>query len=133
METGKTDRSIAELISDLAANTGALVRKEVELAKTEMSEKVAQVGGAATALVVGGAIAFGGFLVLLDAAVYGLAMLLDPYGLALAALVVAVATILVGGIVLAVGRSQLRAGNLAPRRTVESLRRDKEFMKEQVR
>lgn len=133
METGKTDRSIAELISDLAANTGVLVRKEVELAKTEMSEKVAQVGGAATALVVGGAIAFGGFLVLLDAAVYGLAMLLDPYGLALAALVVAVATILVGGIVLAVGRSQLRAGNLTPRRTVESLRRDKEFMKEQVR
>lgn len=133
METDKRDRSFAELISDVATDTSALVRKEVELAKAELSEKASQAGGGAVALVIGGLVAFGGFIVLLDAAVYSLAVLLDPYGLPLAAFLVAIATIVLGAIILAVGRSRLRAGNLAPRRTFESLRRDKQFMEEQVR
>lgn len=132
-ESPRSDRSIAQLVSNLASDAGSLVRKEVELARAEMSEKVSQVSGSVVTLVVGGVILFGGFLVLLDAAVYGLAQLMESYGLGLAALIVAVVALVLGGIIVAVGRSRLRAGSLAPRRTAESLRRDTEFVKEQVR
>lgn len=133
MATVKDDRSIVQLLSDLANETTTLVRREIELAKTEMSEKVTQVGGGVAALAAGGLVFFAGFLVLLDAAVYGLGQLLNTYGLpALEALIVAVGTMVVGIIMLMIGRNALKAGNLAPSRTVDSIRRDKELVKEHV-
>ena len=130
----KDERSFGQLLADLTTESTALVRNEIDLAKAEISEKVTQAGLAVAALAAGGLILFAGFLVLLDAAVFGLAKLLEPYGWpALAALIVAVGTMLVGAIMLMIGRSSLKATNLAPRRTAESLRRDKNFVKEQVR
>jgi hypothetical protein len=130
----KDERSFGQLLADLTNESTALVRNEIDLAKAEISEKVTQIGLGIAALAAGGLVLFAGFLVLLDAAVFGLAKLLEPYGWpALAALIVAIGTMLVGGIVLMIGRSSLKATNLAPRRTVESLRRDKNFVKEQVR
>jgi hypothetical protein len=76
---------------------------------------------------------FGGFLVLLDAAVFGLGKVLEPYGLpALAALIVAVATMVVGIVILMIGRNNLTPAHLAPSRTAQSLRRDKDLVKEQM-
>ena len=133
MATVKDDRSIGQLLSDLANETTTLVRKEIELAKTEMSEKLSQVGGGVVALAAGGLVFFAGFLVLLDAAVYGLGQLLNNYGLpALEALIVAVGTMVVGIIILMIGRKALNTENLAPSRTLESIRRDKELVKEHV-
>jgi hypothetical protein len=130
----KDERSFGQLLADLTNESTALVRNEIDLAKAEISEKVTQVGLGIAALAAGGLVLFAGFLVLLDAAVFGLAKLLEPYGWpALAALIVAVGTMLVGGIVLMIGRSSLKATSLVPRRTTESLRRDKNFVKEQVR
>jgi hypothetical protein len=134
MTASKDDRSFGQLLTDLSNDTTTLVRSEIELAKTEISEKVTQVGLAVAALAAGGLVLFAGFLVLLDSAVYGLSKVLEPYGWpALAALIVAVATMIVGAIILMIGKSSLKAENLAPRRTAESLRRDRKFVKEQVR
>lgn len=133
MATVKDDRSIGQLLSDLAGETTSLVRKEIELAKTELSEKLTQLGIGVVALAAGGLVFFAGFLVLLDAAVYGLGRLLDNYGLpALEALIVAVATMVVGVIMLMIGRNLMKAENLTPSRTTESLRRDKDMVKEHV-
>jgi hypothetical protein len=130
----KDERSFGQLLADLTTESTALVRNEIDLAKAEISEKVTQAGLAVAALAAGGLILFAGFLVLLDAAVFGLAKLLEPYGWpALAALIVAVGTMIVGAIMLMIGRSSLKATNLAPRRTTESLRRDTQMVKEQVR
>ena len=38
------ERSLGDLLRDLSTETGDLLRKEVELAKTEISEKAARVG-----------------------------------------------------------------------------------------
>jgi hypothetical protein len=134
MAVSKDDRSFGQLLTDLSNDTTTLVRSEIELAKAEVSDKVTQVGLAIAALAAGGLVLFAGFLVLLDAAVYGLSKVLEPYGWpALAALIVAVATMVVGVIILMIGKSSLKAENLAPRRTAESLRRDRNFVKEQVR
>ena len=134
MSIDRTDRSLGQLLSDLTDQTTSLVRKEVELAKAEISEKISQAGMAVAALAIGGLVFFAGFLVLLDAAVFGLGKLLEPYGLpALAALIVAVGTMIVGVIILLIGRSGLKAENLTPERTARSLSRDKDLVKEQVR
>jgi hypothetical protein len=134
MQSDRDDRPLGRLLTDLSDETRALLRGEVDLAKAEMSEKISQVGMAVAALAAGGLVLFAGFLVLLDSAVFGLGKVLEPYGLpALAALIVAIGTMIVGLIILLMGRSALKAENLAPRRTTESLRRDREFVKEQVR
>lgn len=133
MSTDRSDRSLGELLSDLTNETTALVRKEVELAKAEVGEKVSKAGVAIAALAIGGLVFFAGFLVLLDAAVFGLGKLLESYGLpALSALIVAVGTMIVGGIILLIGRSGLKPDNLVPERTARSLRRDRDLVKEQV-
>jgi Putative Actinobacterial Holin-X, holin superfamily III len=134
MQDDRDDRPLGRLLTDLSDETRALLRGEVDLAKAEMSEKISQAALAVAGLAAGALVLFAGFLVLLDAAVFGLGKVLEPYGLpALAALIVAVGTMIVGLIILLMGRSALKAENLAPRRTTESLRRDREFVKEQVR
>jgi Putative Actinobacterial Holin-X, holin superfamily III len=134
MQNDKDDRPLGRLLTDLSNETTALVRGEVDLAKAEISEKISQAAMAVAALAAGGLVLFAGFLVLLDSAVFGLGKVLEPYGLpALAALIVAIGTMIVGAIILLIGRSALRAENLAPRRTAQSLSRDREFVKEQVR
>jgi hypothetical protein len=133
-QSDRDDRSIGRLLTDLSTETTAFLRGEIDLAKAEVSEKVSQAAMAVAALAAGALVLFAGFLVLLDAAVFGLGRVLEPYGLpALAALIVAIGTMIVGLIILLIGRSALKAENLAPRRTAESLRRDREFVKEQVR
>jgi hypothetical protein len=127
-------RNLSQLFSDLTTESTALVRKEVELAKAEVAEKVNQVTTAGIALAAGGALLFAGLIVLLFAAVFGLALLLEPTSPpALSALIVAIVTMIIGGIALMIGRNRLKASNLAPRRTTESLRRDKDLVKEHVR
>jgi hypothetical protein len=129
----KDDRSLGTLLTQLTSDTSELVRQEIALAKAEMSEKLTQLGLAIAALVAGGLVFFGGFLVLLDAAVFGLGRVLEPYGLpALAALIVAIATMIVGIVILMIGRNNLKPANLTPSRTAQSLRRDKDLVKEQM-
>lgn len=128
----KEDRSIATLFSDLTQETTTLLRKEVELAKAEISEKVSQTQSGLTSFAIGGAIAYAGLLVLLAAAVYGLADLLDG-NMGLSALIVGAVVAIIGYVLLWRGRRNLKAENLTLPRTAGSLRRDTELAKEQMR
>jgi hypothetical protein len=122
MELRKEEKSIAGLISDLTRDITTLFRQEMNLVKTEMSEKVGQAESGVTMLIIGGAVAYAGFLVLLVAAVIGLSFVVEPW---LAALIVACVALLIGIVLLMNGRSNLKAHNLIPEKTVESLQRDK--------
>ena len=127
-------RSLIALFSDLWRETSTLVHEEAELAKAEISEKVSQVGTGVAAIAIGGAIIFAGFIVLLLAAVNGLAMMLPPdHADWLAPLIVGLAVMVLGFIALAKGRSELKTSNLRPERSMQSLRRDTELVKEHVR
>lgn len=126
-------RSLAGLFSDLWRETSTLVHQEAELAKAEISEKVSQVGTGAAAMAVGGAILFSGFLVLLGAAVGALYLLLDTeHRVWLAPLIVGVVVMVIGFIALAVGRKELKARNLAPQHTLDSMRDNAQFVKGHV-
>src|SRR5258705_6167400 len=74
----KADRSITALLSDLASETILLIRQEMALLKAELSEKFSRIGQGAGALGAGAMMAFSGWLVLLAAAVLGLATVLPP-------------------------------------------------------
>src|SRR5438067_1437109 len=49
----KQDRSIGELFSELASDTGTLIRKEIELAKVELTQTANRVGQNVGYLVLG--------------------------------------------------------------------------------
>lgn|SRR5690606_37101849 len=129
MQPPKEERSLMELFTDLTQSTADLVRQEVALAKAEASEKVSQVGNAVASLAVGGLLAFAGLLILLQALVVWLAEFMPGW---LASLIVGGVVALIGLGLLLAGRSALRAQSLAPRRIAESLRRDRDMVKEQL-
>ncbi|MFC7737303.1 phage holin family protein [Roseomonas sp. GCM10028921] len=126
------DRSIPDLLGDLVDQTSTLVRKEVQLARAEIGEKVTIAGAAAGAIAVGAFLLLASLIVLLQAAV---AALVEYVGLSatVSALIVAVVVALIGYIVLRGGLSRLKASNLTPDRTVTQLSRDAGVVKEQVR
>ncbi len=136
METAtapQSQRGLVALFSDLWRETSTLVHEEAELAKAELSEKVSQVGTGATEMAVGGLIVFAGFIVLLFAAVNGLAMILPPEHAAwLAPLIVGLAVMVMGFIALAHGKHEMSAESLTPHRSMESLRRDAQLAREHV-
>jgi hypothetical protein len=132
--TRPESRPLISLFSDLWRETSTLVHDEVELARTELSEKVSQVSSGVTEIAIAGGILFAGLLILLFAASNALTQVLPPE-LApwLAPLIVGAVVVLIGLIALARGRSNLAAENLKPGRTLESLRRDRELVKEHIK
>jgi xanthine/uracil permease len=119
MAQPQDDRSLGELLAELSRETGQLVRKEVELATTEMTAKAREAGANAGLTAAGGALAHAGLLVLLAMAVMGLAELgLQPW---LAALIVGVLTIVIGYALVNTGLARMRRIG-APRQTIQSLK-----------
>ena len=121
-----TETSIGELIGDISNELSQLFRQEVELAKAELKEEAAKAGKAAGML--GGA-GFAGYLavVLLSfAAVFGLANVMDA---GWAALIVAVVWGAVGAALYATGRKKLMTVDPMPRRTVDTIKEDAQWLK----
>lgn len=107
-------------MAELSRETGTLVRKEVELATTEMTAKAREAGGHIAVSAAGGALIHAGVLVLLAAIVIALAQLgLQTW---LAALIVSLLTMAVGYVMLNRGMTALQRTQFAPRHTIESLK-----------
>lgn len=129
-EAPRRERRLTGLFGDLARESTRLFRQEVALAKAEISSKVGQMGMGAAELVAGGLIAYAGLLVLLAAAVLGLALLLRPW---LAALIVGVVVVVIGVGLALKGRRDVASNKLAPDRTLRTLRDDADWAQEQMR
>ena len=120
MAERKDDRSLGELMAELSRETGQLVRKELELATTEMTAKARKAGAAVAVAAAGGALVHAGLLVLLAAIVIGLAQVgMAPW---LSALIVALVTMIVGYVLVNRGLAQLRRTSVAPKQTIETLK-----------
>jgi uncharacterized membrane protein YqjE len=126
----KSERSITTLLSDLAGETILLIRQELALLKAELHEKFSRVGQGATALGAGALIAYSGWLVLLAAAVLGLATIMPAW---LAALIVALVALAIGGALVYIGKTRFDADSLMPNRTLRSLREDEQWLRERLR
>ena len=120
MADRKDERSLGELLSELSRETGQLVRKEVELATTEMTAKARRAGAAVAVAAAGGALVHAGLLVLLAAIVLGLAQAgMSPW---LSASIVAVVTMIVGYALVNRGLAQLRRTSVVPTQAIETLK-----------
>ena len=120
--------SIAVLVSDLTRETSELIRKEMELTRLETSRAITRIETGVSSMAIGGVFAFAGFLVLLAAAVLGLDLVVHrPW---LSALIVGGVAVALGAVLLAVGKSRLT--RLAPERSLRSLRRDTELVREHL-
>lgn len=124
------ERSLGELFGELSRETSTLVRQEIQLAKTEISHKATEAGKDIAFIAAGGAIAYVGLIVLAFAVVYLLALVVPGW---LSALIVGAVIAGIGYYLVQKGLKSLKHANLAPQRTIETLKEDKEWAKEQVK
>ncbi|MCA1717373.1 MAG: phage holin family protein [Actinobacteria bacterium] len=130
MQQSRDNRSLGELFSELAQETSTLVRQEVNLAKTEMSHKASRAGKHVGVLAAGGAVAYAGLLAILA----GVIVLLDNVmPLWVSALLVGVVLAIVGYLLVRRALDALKREDFAPRETIETLKEDQQWAKEQTR
>jgi hypothetical protein len=115
------DRSLGDLFAELSRETGQLVRKEFELATTELTATAKKAGAHVGVVAAGGALVHAGLLVLLAAIVLGLSEVVEPW---LSALIVGVAVMLVGYVLMNRGLAGLRGTRIVPTQTIETLKED---------
>ena len=124
------ERSVGELLADLSRQTSELVRQEVQLAKTELSQKATRVGKNVGFLVVGSVVAYTGVLALVAGGIILLGVAI-PYWLSAAIIGFVIGAI---GLVLVIkGANTLRQEEPTPQETVETLKEDREWLKDQRR
>jgi drug/metabolite transporter (DMT)-like permease len=106
-----------------------LFRQELQLARAEMSKKISQVTSNLVSVVAGGFVAYVGALALVAALILGLheAAEISPW---VSALIVGVIFAVAGYLMLNRGLKELKRVDLAPRRTVETLKDDVQWAKE---
>jgi len=129
MQNPKQDRSLGELFGDLSRETSTLVRHEVTLAKTELSQKASAIGKDVGFLAAGGLVLYAGVLVLLAAAVLLLANWIPLW---LSALIVGIVVAGIGAMLVQRGLAALKRQNFAPEQTLQTLKEDAEWAKKQV-
>jgi xanthine/uracil permease len=126
----RDERSLGDLFSDLSRETTTLVRKEVQLAKAELTQSATEAARGIGMLVAGGAVAYAGLLFLLLAIVFGL--IEAGWDAWLSALVVGLVVVAIGAVLVLRARESLKPANLAPQKTVETLKEDAAWAKEQI-
>ncbi len=124
------ERSLADLFADLAHDTSTLVQQEIQLAKNELGQAMVQVGKNIGMLVVGGVLLLASSLALIATLILALGALGMPSWVA--ALIVTLVFVGVGLALVARGRTALKNADLLPRKTIETLKEDQEWIKEQA-
>jgi len=125
----KEERSLGELFSELAGETGTLVRQELSLAQAELTKKATSVGTNVGFLAAGGAVGYAGFLAILAGVIIGISHFIPAW----------LAAILVGAIVSGTAYflimsaiEGIKKTGISPTETVESIKEDAKWLKDQV-
>lgn len=124
------NRPLGDLFSDLASEMSELVRKEVALAKLEVGQKAKHVGKNVGYLAVGGAVAYAAMLAIIAAIIMLLDNVMPGWG---AALLVGVVVGAVGWMLISKARAALQATDMTPQQTVETLKEDAAWVKQQIK
>lgn len=122
---------LGTLLRSLGEDMGTLVRQEIGLAKAEAARTAKRVAADSAWIGAGAAIAAVGGLCLVLAMALGLGALLGSYWLG--TLITGAVLVLGGALVAWKGVRDLRGGDLAPRRTVETVREDVEWARREAR
>jgi uncharacterized membrane protein len=139
MTTERRETTLPDLLRALPREISNLFRKEVELAKAEAADKASQVTSGVEYMLAGAILALGALGVLLAALTSGIAaMLIEWADMAqtsaesLAALIVGLIIGIVAYVLIKKGADAMKARNLALERTVESVKRDANIVRERM-
>ena len=125
------ERSISELLKELTEQTQTLARKEVELAKAELTQKGKRLGVGAGAFGAAGILGLFAFGALTATLILLLATAIDAW---LGALIVTVVYALIGAALALTGKKQVEEGTPpVPERAIESSKQDVERAKSRVK
>lgn len=119
--------NIIDTVKSLVSDATLLAQQEARLARAEVGEKIEQVQIGMIGIVSGLLLAFCALLILLQALVVALSNIMPP---SLAALLVGVVLAALAYVSVKAGTEQLKAKNLVPERTLNSMRDSAETIKD---
>jgi hypothetical protein len=128
LEPKQPDRSLGELVASMTQDLSTLVRSELELAKTELSEEVRKAKTAGMGLAAAGGAAMGAACALVLAAGFLIAEVTPTWvGFAIDAVVLGVAA----AVLAKRGQRQLATVDPAPEQTIETMKENAQWLSEQ--
>ena len=116
------NRSIPDVLGDVVHQLTTLLRKESQLARAEISEKVTHAAGGIALAIFGAVLAIPALVILLEAIVAGI--MTSGLPVYWSALIVGGVTLIIGIVLLTAGANRLKGGNLVPEKTIHQLQRD---------
>ena len=129
--------SIAGLLKDLRDESVTLMRQEIALARTEITEKATKAARNTAYTGVGAVLLYVGAFFVLSAVAVALALLInrmgaDPHGWWLGPLIVGGIVGAIGAVLTSKGIKTLKEQSLVPEKTVQTLKEDKQWLQEKV-
>jgi uncharacterized membrane protein YqjE len=124
------DRSFSDVVQDIIRNVQEIVRAEVRLAKTEFLEEAAKTRSSLLWLGAGTVAAIFALFFLLLMIVDALTLVLPRWG---AALIVGAVLALTAGVMVTAGLRQFKQIHPAPERTVETIKENIEWARQQTK
>ena len=128
-QVAKKERSLAGLFSELAAETGTLVRQEVSLAQVELTQTATKAGKNIGFLAVGGAVGYIAAMAITAAVILLLAQFVPAW---ISASIVGAAVAVVACFMITASLTALTEMDLVPRNTVETLKEDAKWLKKEM-
>lgn len=122
-------RSMAEVLQDIVANIQEIFRSEFRLVKLEIQQQAAVASRSAVPLIIGLLLGLYALGFLLLAAVHALSIVVDPW---LASLIVGAAVLAISVALINVGKNRLKQLKV-PEKTVESVKENMQWAKQQIR
>jgi len=129
-QQSRSEPSLGQLFAELTEEMTTLVRQEVALATTELGQKASRVGRDVGFLAVGGAVVYAGLLAIIAACILALALIMPTW---LAALIIGIVVVALGYGLVRMGLGALKREDLAPRQTLDTLKEDMTWAKNQTR
>lgn len=128
VQPAQPERSLGELFGDMTRDFSTLIRKEVELAKTELKEEAQAAGKAGGMLGAAGVVGLVAFIILAMTIAFALDAFLWRW---VAFLIVTVVLAAIAAVLASTGKKKLAAVNPTPEKTVQTLKEDAQWLNEQ--
>ena len=125
-----SDRSISEILQDALRNLQDIVRSEVRLAKTEVREEVVKAKSATLLTAIGVLCGIFALFFMLLAVIYALTLMVPNWAAALIVAAVLLAGALIGVIA---GLKQFKRVHPAPEKTIDTMKENVAWVKQQVK
>ncbi len=128
-QIAKDERSLGDLFTELAGETGTLVRNEVALAQAEITQKASKIGKNIGSLAVAGAIGYLGAMAITAGIILILAQFIPAW---IAALGVGAVIAIISYFMITSAFSKLKEIDPVPQRSIESIKEDAKWLKKEM-